>query len=103
MRSPSATTLREAANAWLVGAKDGSVRTRSGDVYKPSALRGYEAALRDRILPALGAVKLSEIQRRDVQDLADRMLAESLDPSTIRNALMPLRVIFRRAVARGEV
>jgi integrase len=103
MRAPSATTLREAANAWLAGAKDGSVRTRSGDVYKPSALRGYEAALRDRILPALGAVKLSEIQRRDVQDLADRMLAQGLDPSTIRNALMPLRVIFRRAVARGEV
>ncbi len=39
----------------------------------------------------------------DLQDLADRLLAEGLDPSTIRNALMPLRALFRRAVARGEV
>src|SRR5947208_7794139 len=31
MRAPTATTLREAAAAWLAGARDGSVRTRSGD------------------------------------------------------------------------
>jgi integrase len=31
------------------------------------------------------------------------MPAESLNASTIRNALMPLRAIFRRADARGEV
>ena len=38
-----------------------------------------------------------------MQDLADRLLAQGLDASTIRNALMPLRAIYRRAVARGEV
>jgi integrase len=96
-------TLRDAAAAWLAGARDGSIRNRSGDVYKPSAIRGYEAALQRRILPELGAAKLADISRADVQDLADRMLAEGADPSTIRNALMPLRVIFRRAVGRGEV
>ena len=31
------------------------------------------------------------------------MLADGRDPSTIRNMLMPLRAIFRRAIARGEV
>lgn len=103
MRAPTSTTLREAAEAWLDGARDGSIRTRSGDAYKPSALRGYEQALRTRVLPDLGAAKLSDIERADVQDLADRMLAHGLDPSTIRNALMPLRAIYRRAVARGEV
>jgi integrase len=36
-----------------------------------------------------------------MQDLVDRMLAKGLDPSTIRNTLMPLRAVFRRAV--GEV
>jgi hypothetical protein len=46
MRAPSATTVRQAAVAWLAGAKDGTVRTRSGDRYKPSAIRGYEQALR---------------------------------------------------------
>jgi integrase len=48
-------------------------------------------------------MRLSEIQRRDVQRLADVMLAEGLSASTIRNALMPLRVIFRRAVEDGNV
>lgn len=38
-----------------------------------------------------------------MQDLADRLFAQSLDPSTIRNALMPLRAIYRRAVSRGDV
>jgi len=65
--------------------------------------QGYDQALRDRILPDFGAAKLSEITRPDVQDLADRLLAQDLDPSTIRNALMPLRTIYRRAIARGEV
>ena len=41
--------------------------------------------------------------RQDVQALADRMLAEGADPSTVRNMVMPLRVIFRRAISRGEV
>lgn len=45
----------------------------------------------------------SEIRRRDVQDLVDRLLAQNLDPSTIRNTLMPLRAVYRRAVARGDV
>lgn len=103
LRAPTTLTLREAAEAWLDGAAEGSIRTRSGDAYKPSALRGYEQALRTRLLPDLGAAKLADIERADVQDLADRLLAQGLDPSTIRNALMPLRAIYRRAVARGNV
>ena len=103
MRAAPTGTVRQAADAWLAGARDGSIRNRSGDVYKPSAIRGYDAALRTRILPDLGAAKLADVGRQDVQDLADRMLADGADPSTIRNAIMPLRVIFRRAVSRGEV
>jgi len=103
IRAPSQLTLREAAEAWLAGANDGTIRNRSGDVYKPSALRGYAQALRSRILPELGARRLSDVHRTDIQDLADRLLADCLDPSTIRNALLPARAIFRRAVSRGDV
>jgi integrase len=103
LRAPASTTLREAATAWLDGAHAGTVRNRSGDEYKPSVLRGYEAALENRVLKELGGRKLSDISRADVQDLADRLVAEGLNPSTIRNTLMPLRVIFRRALSRGEV
>jgi integrase len=103
LRSPSRLTLRDAAEAWLKGAEDGSIRNRSGDTYKPSALRSYKASLDNRVLPELGAVRLSALSRVDVQDYADRLLVESLDPTTIRNTLMPLRAIYRRALARGEV
>jgi integrase len=103
LRAPSATTLNEAAVAWLDGAKNGIVRTRSGDKYKPSAIRSYESSLKRRLLPDFGGARLADIQRVDLQDLADRLLAQGLDASTIRNTLMPLRAIFRRAVARGEI
>ena len=103
LRAAPSIMLREAAAAWLAGARDGSIRNRSGDVYKPSAIRGYDAALKQHILPDLGGAKLADIGRADLQDLADRMLGARKDPSTIRNAIMPLRVIYRRALSRGEV
>jgi len=55
LRRPEATTLAQAAAVWITGAERGLIRTRSGDPYKPSALRGYRAALEKRILPVLGA------------------------------------------------
>jgi integrase len=103
MRAPSQLTLREAAQAWLVGAREGSIRNRSGDRYKPSVVRTYEIALRLRLLPELGGRRVSEIRRADVQDFAGRLLVRGEEASTIRNTLMPLRAIFRRAVARGDV
>jgi integrase len=103
LRAPSQVTIRAAGEAWLEGAKAGTIRTRGGDRYKPSAIRSYEQALRDRIYPDLGAHRLGDVQRVDVQDLVDRLLAEGRDPSTIRNSIMPLRVIYRRAIQRGEV
>jgi integrase len=103
MRAPSATTLREVWETWLAGAGDGTIRNRSGDSYKPSVLRGYETSMRLRVLPELGGAKLTEITRLDVQDLADGMLGKGRDASTIRNTLIPLRAIYRRALARGEV
>jgi integrase len=103
MRASPSGTLVEAAEAWLEGARSGAIRNRSGHRYKPSAIRGYETALVTRVLPELGGARLSEIRRIDLQDLADRLCAEELDASTVRNTLMPLRAIFRRAVARGDV
>ena len=103
MRAGSSGTLREAAEAWLDGVKSGAIRNRSGHLYKPSAIRGYEASLVMRVLPELGGLRFSEIRRVDLQDFADRLSADGLDPSTVRNTLMPLRAICRRALARGEV
>lgn len=103
MRAPRPTTVREAAGQLLGGMRSGAIRTRSGDIYKPSVIRSYDAALKLRVLPELGGFKLADVQRRDVQRVADDLLAAGRDPSTIRNALMPLRVIYRRALEDGDI
>jgi hypothetical protein len=103
LRAPANTTVLEAAEELIAGMRSSRVRNRSGDPYKPSAIRSYEAALRDHIVPCLGRTRLGDVQHRDVQRIADDLLAQGRDPSTIRNALMPLRVIFRRAVEDGDL
>ena len=102
-RAPARRRIREAGKALIDGMERGVVRTRSGELYKPSAIRSYETSLRVHIYPDLGGASLGDVRRGDVQALADRMLATGANPSTIRNALMPLRVIFRRAIEDDEL
>jgi integrase len=101
LRAPTKTTLREAAAAWLRGAESGEIRSKSGHPYKPSTLRGYRQALEERVLPELGAAKLSAVTTTDLQALVDRWQAERTPASTIRNAIKPLQAIYRRAKSRG--
>ncbi len=103
LRAPKPTTVREAWEAWHEGAKAGTIRNRSGDPYRPSAIRSYERAMRLRVIPAIGAVRLADVRRPDLQEFADGLLGNGLNPSTIQTTLLSLRAIFRRAVARGEL
>ena len=103
MRAPTQITVRQAAEEWLVAAEAGIVRTRSGDPYKPSALRSYRQALRQRILPQIGSQRLSAVTRNQIQDFVDRLVAKGLAPSTVRNSILPLRAIYRRAHHRDEI
>jgi integrase len=103
LRAPTKTTVREASEVWLAAAETGVVRTRGGDPYRPSALRSYRQSLRVHVLPSLGPERLSSVTRVAVQDLVDRLVAAGCAPSTVRNAILPLRAIFRRAVSRSEV
>jgi integrase len=97
-KRPSLTpTLHEATKDFLVGARDGTIESRSSLPYKPATIRGYEGCMRDYVLPALACKRLGEIRRRDVQMLANSWKREA-SPSTIRNRLDPLRTIFRLAV-----
>jgi integrase len=95
-------TLRDVALDWLAKAEAGETNNISGRPYKPSVLRSYETSLRLHVLPILGAKKLGSVRRRDVQDLIER-IALGRSPSTVRNAIMPLRAIYRRAYSRDLV
>jgi integrase len=94
-----APRLRDAAREWLDGAEKGAVRTRSGEAYRASTLRGYKQALDVTLFPALGPRRLSEITPGDLHRLVQRLSRDGHKPSTVRNALLPLRAIFRDAVA----
>lgn len=103
LRAPKPTTVEQAWEAWYAGAKTGAVTNRSGDPYKPSALRSYEQAMRLRVLPAFGRTRLADVRRPDLQEFVHGLVAEGRNPSTIQVTLLPLRAIFRRALSVGEL
>lgn len=103
MRAPSTETVAEAWATWLQRARAGHEPNRSGNPYKPAALRGYERSMRLRVLPVFGRCKLSAVTRSDVQAFADALTDEGLSASTVQNTLDPLRVLFRRALRRDLV
>jgi integrase len=96
-------TVTAAMTELLAGMRDGTVLDRSGRRYRPATIRSYGQAWRKYLEPALGRLRLGEVQRRDVQRLIDRMHADKLSGSTIRNKLDPLRVLYRRALEDEEV
>lgn len=108
-------TVGQAADQLLAGMRTGAILTRSGQRYKPSSLRGYEQAIEGRVKDVkvrgmtMAERQLTDVRRWDVQEWVEevRRLPSSRgtapDPSTVRNALMPLRVIFGRAVDAGIV
>jgi integrase len=101
--APQRDTLRATVDEWLEGARAGFVRNRSGDPYKPSAIRGYEQALTLRALPELGGEPIEDIRRADLQDLVDELVATDLSASTIQMTIVPLKAIFRRELSRGRL
>lgn len=104
LRASDGRTVAQVSTEWLEGARCGEIRNRSGDAYKPSAIRTYEQSLRLRVLPELGRVKFTAIRRVDLQDFADRLHARGeLSASGVQCTLLPLRAMYRRALARGEV
>ena len=103
LRAAEPITLREATRRYLGGAADGTIRNRSGDPYKPSALRGIEQAFRLRLVPDLGARQLADVRRADLQQLISRMQTAGASPSTIRNTINAARALYRHAMQHDLV
>jgi hypothetical protein len=56
LRAGECPTFREAVGEFMAGARDGSIRCRGGERYRPSTLRGYEFALKT-LLPRIGSLR----------------------------------------------
>jgi integrase len=96
LRAPQPTTLRQAASAWIDAADAGKIRSRDRRPYKPSTLRLYRHDLEHYIYPELGGRRLADVNVDDLQALVDRLVAEGLSGSKVRNVLVPLQALYRR-------
>ncbi len=96
-------TVREVAGEWVADARRGVITNRSGDRYKPSALRAYDQALSLRVLPVLGDRQFSQITRGELQRFVDELVASGLAPSTVSCSLLPLRAMYKRALSLDEL
>lgn len=101
--APRPTTVRQAGDELITGMRAGTILNRSRRRYKPKTIRGYDQALSDWVYPTLGGARLTDLTRNDVEEFIGRLIAAGMAPSTIRNAVMPLRVICRRAKHRGLI
>jgi hypothetical protein len=101
----SRVTLHDAAEEWLAGAEADppTVLTRAGKPYKPSVLRGYRHDLEQHVMPDLGAARLSDVRRGDLQALIDRKVGKGLSGSKVRNVVVAVRVVYRHAIERDVV
>ena len=70
---------------------------------RPSALHSYEQVLSARLLPRSATSGCRRCRGGCVQELVDELVRQGCAPSTVRNTILPLRAIYRRAVQRGEL
>lgn len=97
-------TVADALSEFIEGMKSGSVRPRGRARYKPNTVRSYERALRVYIAPSpLGAIKVGQARRRDVQSFVDAMYARGLSGSTVSNTVNPIQAFYRRAIHQEEL
>ena len=95
-------TIDGVASQMFEAMQTGLLPTRSGKAYKGSTIRGYKLHYRNEIEPTFGSLKADQLDRKKVQRLVDQ-LAKDRSPSSVRNALMPLRLIIRYARQRDLI
>jgi hypothetical protein len=105
-RAPTRLTVGEAAEEWLRAAGTGVVRTRSGELYKPSALRTYTHAFDKHLLPR-SRQRPAQTHSRKYVPQAQRLLVKRTASSHLawsggwRNGpCEPGHVVARRESAR---
>lgn len=103
LKAPAPTTVEQAGDELVAAMRSGVVLNRSGEEYKPSAVRSYEQILAAHIVPEIGGLRISALTRNDVQDFVEHLRGKGLAPSTVHNCLDPLRVLTRRALDRGTL
>jgi integrase len=94
--------VKAAAEAFLSAAESGVALNKHGRRYKPSAVDDLRSALENHVIPAVGAKKIGEVRRRDVQRLVDE-IAPRLSGSRVRSVVNAVHSLYRWAQVRELV
>ncbi|MDX6592749.1 MAG: hypothetical protein QOJ13_1945 [Gaiellales bacterium] len=70
---------------------------------RPETLADYGACLDRYALPALGRMRLAEIEAGDLRGFVARLADRGLSRNTIRLALAPVKLVFATALEDGKV
>ena len=71
------------------------VRTR------PRTIEGYRQLAEAHIIPAIGSIRVAQLDARDAQKLVNTMTAGGYSPTTIAHAIAALSVVLRHAQREG--
>jgi integrase len=81
--------------------ESGALKDRNGREYKPATKRRYRIAVESHLVPALGGVRVSALDRKRCKALVERWDQAGMSASSIRNNLDPLRVLCRELLEDG--
>jgi hypothetical protein len=94
-------TVADTVDEFVEAAEAGRAVNRSGQSYRPSALRDLRGILEYHVVPDLGDLRLRDVRRSHVQALVDRLGAARLSQSRIRSVVSALRALYGYAIDRG--
>lgn len=98
----SSPKLADLADRVFEAIDAGVVTSRTGARFKPSTARTYRIYFDKYIRDGLGNCRITDLRRSHIQHLIDDIGPRKAG-STVKNSLMPLRLIFRYAEERDLV
>lgn len=94
-QSPDKTTVEQWLNTWL----DTFCKVK----VKPLTLNSYQAAIKNHIIPSIGAVKLQALRGVHIQKLYNSMISDGKSPKTVKNISAILHTALSIAVKQGLI
>jgi hypothetical protein len=97
---PADPTVRQTLGEFLEAVDDGSARDRYGRPFGDDAARHLHWYLGGHVDEALGAMRLDDVRRRDVQTLMDELGATGLSRGRQRALAWSVRALYDYAAER---
>jgi integrase len=96
------TTVKQAWEVWLPAGREGLITNRSGELFKPSTLRSYDQAMKQRVFQVHGSHRLTDLHRPDWQRFVNGLRGK-FNASTITVTMLPVRALYKQLEQDGTI